>query len=579
MTAYSNMETLVVIYTNTAGGSFSAQQVELLKRQSRDTASFIWRHSRFKMHLDLTIVVIDTFKDLSEFTLNEFGGYWLSPTDNDGDGSSVEADILALGYTSGQLGSINYLWAHNNGQLPLAYGGLGGGMCWSLGCTGITMNPIFDYGPGWDGLFNAFPHEMQHTLDFLLEWNGHAEYFNPDQLWRIPGACGSGASAWVQGMARFPPGGWLDISSPWARSVQTLDQDGDGLPDDGEGLLLSEMSFGSSASSADTDSDGLSDIAEAAAGLWRTANPREPDTDNDGLWDGGDNEPLYEIAPQVLEKTLPIDGNPADWDHLTSYMEWTTSPIDFTVYSNWDPDYLYLMFRLDRYAGISLQLDINGDGWFHGKDNYEMAIDPSFGGSIDRVEVWDASEETIAAHGFPMWDSDPNYPGGRLVTKASLGFRARDEGTGFLAQLAIPKNEKTAFNPRRGQRVGLRMRLHYIDRYPERYAQLFEDEDFAYYHLWDDSPYPTPTATPTPTPTPTATHTSTATPTANSTPTVTQTATATPTATSTRTRTQTPTVTASPSQTPSPTPTSSVSAPRRVYLPIITLSDLLEVLQ
>jgi len=84
---------------------------------------------------------------------------------------------------------------------------------------------------------------------------------------------------------------------------------------------------------------------------------------------------------------------------------------------------------------------------------------------------------------------------------------------------------------------------------------------------------PTATATRKPSATPTATTTCTPSPTNTSTQTPTATPTRTPTPTATRTRTQTPSATAFPSRTPSPTPTSTIVAPPRVYLPMITRSN------
>lgn len=55
------------------------------------------------------------------------------------------------------------------------------------------------------------------------------------------------------------------------------DQDRDGRKDS------DETAAGTSTTSSDSDGDGLSDETEIT--VWKT-NPNNPDTDNDGFWDG-----------------------------------------------------------------------------------------------------------------------------------------------------------------------------------------------------------------------------------------------------------------------------------------------------
>ncbi|MGB9774630.1 MAG: hypothetical protein ACPL4I_11505, partial [Bacteroidota bacterium] len=493
-TAYTELDTLVVIYPNTAAGTLNTNDVSRIQQHITDTVSFIWRQSHLKLHLNLTLLVINDYKDLSEFTQHQNGGYWLNPTDDDGDGVSVEADLLSRGIVRDQFDSINYLWAHNNGSLPAAYGGLGGGIYWQLGLTGITENPIFQPS-GAESFSTAFPHEIQHTIDFMLESSGYPEYFFADRPWDLVGAFGGNWSFWAYGMRNWPANNWLVFRSPWGDIVQVPDADGDGVPDQGTSLPITEQSLGSLATLIDSDGDGLSDLDEIMAGFFTSTNLAAPDTDGDKALDGNDSEPLYHISTQIPEKTLLLNGNPTGWDILISGSYASNVPLSSTISANWDSNYLYLMIQVDRFAGIHVMIDATGDGWFHGRDNYEISIDPSYSNPTDplivgKAHIWDSSETIIAIKGYPMWDDDPNYPFGRLITESDIGRYARSYGNGYLVQIAIPNNSQTGLIPRHGQQVGLNFTFNYIERQSDLWAETFEKDDLVYVSLWNSTSFP-----------------------------------------------------------------------------------------
>ncbi len=493
-TAYTELDTLVVIYPNTAAGTLSAGDVSLIQQHVVDSAKFIWRQSHLKFHLNLTFMVINDYKDSSEFTQHQNGGYWLNPTDDDGDGISIESDLLNRGVVRDQFDSINYLWAHNNGSLPAAYGGLGGAIYWQLGLTGITENPIFQLS-GTESFSTAFPHEIQHTIDFMLESSGYPEYFFADRPWDLAGAFGENWSFWAYGMKIWPTNNWLVLRSPWGDIIQIPDVDEDGVPDQGSSLPITEQSLNSSTALVDSDGDGYGDLNESVAGFFKNADLAAPDTDGDKALDGNDFEPLYDISTQILEKTLPLNGNPASWDKLTSSINASNAPFSYTIYTNWDSNYLYLMMQIDKYAGIRLMIDASADGWFHGKDNYEISIDPSYSNPTDpfiigKAHILDSSETIIAAKGYPMWDDDPSYPFGRLITESQFGRYARSYGSGYLIQIAIPYNPQTGLIPQHGKRVGLNFTFNNIDRQPNLWAETFEKDNLVDVTLWGNIFFP-----------------------------------------------------------------------------------------
>ncbi len=269
-----------------------------------------------------------------------------------------------------------------------------------------------------------------------------------------------------------------------------MDADNDGLPNSGSGLPITEASLGSSAALGDSDNDGVPDLPEANAGMFRNWDLTHPDTDRDLATDDRDPEPLYVINTKILKKNLPLNGNPAGWDLLTSHLEQTNTAFAPAVYANWNSNYLFLMVQVDKFANIQLMIDANADGWFHGKDNYFIAVDPSYPEptnpySVYLARIWDSSDSTIETTFFPMWDDDPNYPFGRLITNEAIGRYVRSYGSGYLAQIAIPANAQTGLLPGPGKRLGLNITYRDVDFQWGREVANFEKNDLAYVTLSD----------------------------------------------------------------------------------------------
>lgn len=460
-TTYLDFDTLIVIYPNTCTGRLTDSDVQKVEEQVRDEARFIWRHTHLKFSLNLTFLIINDFKDSSEFTELFPGGWWLNPLDDDHDGVSVEKDLIARGIKKDQFDSINYFWSFADNTLPAAWGGLGGGISWTLGLQGITEIPIFTPS-GSDHFDFAFAHEIQHTIDWMLDASGHPEYFHPDQPWYASGAFGEDYSYWVDQMDHYPPQNYLDIKAPWGTVRSAADGDNDGVPDSGASLWLTESALGSSPSRVDTDQDGLSDLNEILAGYFRTTDLTNPDTDQDGLPDGSDPEPLYRFQPTVTDRTRAIDGQTFGWDLWNDELLSTPAAFDARVFTDWDSNNLYLMFYIDQYASVQLMIDANADGWFHGKDNYLVSFSPTDifepANAVD-VRVWDCSDAIIAKNSIPMWDNDASYPYPRLVQPQDIqrSLTYNETAGGYIAQLAIPANPQTGMSLYAGKKIGVNL--------------------------------------------------------------------------------------------------------------------------
>jgi hypothetical protein len=474
-TPHVDLDTLILVYTNTAMGTLSDTDLTRLQQLISKTAIFTWRQSHLKLRINITYMIIDDYKDITEFTETSANAYWLFPNDGDGDGSSVENDLVSRGIQRDQYDVINYFWPHKV-SAGLSWGGLGGLISWSLGLTGITENPIawWFYGPdGWV----AFEHEIEHVLDFMFDYSGYPDYPNPDRPWTATFSGGWDGRALA--MRRWPIENWFVFCEPWGTVVSSPDNDNDNVPDTAIGEFPTEATLGGSAVLRDTDSDNLDDLGEIMAGLFRNSSLTGIDSDSDGHIDGDDLYPLYATETQIPRQTQVLDGNPASWNTLVTQLAEQNVPFSITVSTNWDENYFYVMIIEDRYAGVFVQIDAQNDGWFRGKDNYEIYVgDPSTINPdvIYYAHIWDCSSETIAQVGLPMWDDDPNYPFERLVTKDDILRYARPYGSGYLVQLAIPRNNATGLVPSAGKRIGLLMTFNYLNRQGDTIARLWEKD-------------------------------------------------------------------------------------------------------
>lgn len=157
-------------------------------------------------------------------------------------------------------------------------------------------------------------HELHHAgAGLVLEAGGELlPTGHPDQDFRLGllGALGGepfdANEAWdLQAALLAGHDGWSRLGEPWVRRMELLDTDGDGLADDDARLPFDERRLGTDPSRADTDADGLTDLAELAAGLYRGSDPLRADTDADGLADGFDAWPLDHFAGAIPAGRTP----------------------------------------------------------------------------------------------------------------------------------------------------------------------------------------------------------------------------------------------------------------------------------
>ncbi|RLE58898.1 MAG: hypothetical protein DRJ32_05590, partial [Thermoprotei archaeon] len=249
-----------------------------------------------------------------------------------------------------------------------------------------------------------FVHEFHHQLDEFLNLSGYPEYPHADYPQKLEGFFGEHFDFNAYILRSWPSDKWLDLRYPHPEIIEVKDADNDGIPDENPYVPIDEMRFGSNPGSRDTDGDGLDDLSELMAGIYFSSNPRDPDTDKDGIPDGLDEYPLYPVKTTIKRKwTLLSDG-------FMMHRNFWINPV---IYAKWSKNALYLRFLTNNKAKIFIYIDANADGWFHGKDNYEIIINPASEKKVDKIHVLDCTNKVI-------WDDDPKYGKDRLVTESDV---------------------------------------------------------------------------------------------------------------------------------------------------------------
>lgn len=461
---YLQLDVLVPIYTRGPEGAvLSTANINNLKAEMAEVKEFYWRNSNLKVHLNIKYLTITRNLDISEFW-NLGGNYWLTFWDTDGDGNSVTRDLIKNRVANNQYDGVFVFYAWKNNQYKAAYGGATYGVdVGFMGNTGYSSVPH-----SWEPKTYSwyFAHEFHHQISSMFINSGHPEFSNADQPWFVPGGFGENESFMAYDLRSWPVADWFVLNSPWGKSMTTLDTDKDGVPDGSYSnpLSLTEYKFGSNKQNTDSDADGLSDLAEAMAGIYGSSNLKIADTDADGVRDGIDTYPLYRLVPSITQNN----------SILTSQLFYNNlSTFTANAAASWSADFVTLSLHTNKSAGVILKVDVQDDGWFHGKGNYELSINPGGGGYLDYARVHDASDEFINnplnVYHMPMWDDDEAYVSnggtGRLINLTDFAVTSVPNGTGYDITINLPANTNTGFVPAQNAKYGFLVEYKWVD-YP-----------------------------------------------------------------------------------------------------------------
>ncbi|HJN16272.1 MAG TPA: hypothetical protein QGH10_12295, partial [Armatimonadota bacterium] len=292
-----------------------------------------------------------------------------------------------------------------------------------------------------------FVHEYGHQIDAMYHASGGPEFWGNHFAPQEGNVARFGEH--FDGMAYVLR--WWEPSkyfgSDWGTVEFAVDVDGDGIPDDAPELPIDEKRFGSDSTETDTDNDGLSDIDElkllntverGLGQIWAAPilpDPTDPDTDGDGERDGDDGQPLYRNTaigpPDVPTEFRPIIG----------------AGMTCSVGGAWGPDGLEIDWQTDEPRRVMIQIDADNDGWFVGRDNYHITIDPpSTDGEAPRVN---AHIMNCAEPGkWPFDDKD-------LIEAGDLECFVIDGMTGYQLKLILGPSPETGLELKAGETIGI----------------------------------------------------------------------------------------------------------------------------
>ncbi len=265
----------------------------------------------------------------------------------------------------------------------------------------------------------------------------------------------------------------------------TRDTDGDGIPDDDPSLPMDEKRFGSDPKKIDTDRDGLNDMEEILASKWVTClnaglrtkisagyirpDPKNKDSDGDGIEDGKDKYPIYPFKPVINEAKIKVDGDLADWPEDPQL--WMDSHgLKLNGWTGHDEEWLYYAFSIEGdFSEMKVVLDCDADGFYVGVDNIYTWIqsDAKSGPKLRDVKLHICGNE-----GWPHFDKKQEETGKyKYINPDDLKFASAVKDGVQLFEVAVPKKPDIGLNIEKGEEIGL---MIYITPKDKAHISLFE---------------------------------------------------------------------------------------------------------
>ena len=230
----------------------------------------------------------------------------------------------------------------------------------------------------------VFTHEFKHALDARRTSSGRRpDQRSPRRVYNDMPYFGPIIDAgehydWeAQTMRLFT--GFDTLAAPFNDYLEVDDPDGDRLASNDARVPMDEARFGSSATLADTDGDGLDDRAEYAAGRFASSNPTVADTDGDGQRDGVDPTPRAGIAASMTALTPAIDGvREAGYTLFRNGVEFSNvAGFTAATYIAYDANNVYILAEDSQSASLFINLDGSGaNGFWQGDNTYAFSLTP-----------------------------------------------------------------------------------------------------------------------------------------------------------------------------------------------------------
>jgi len=481
-TEFATIDVLVVIYSNSAGTKILASDISKLKNGIALAREFIWRNSYCQLNLKISYLEINEFKPKNFFPKNGL----LFP-------EFVENDFSSHGIQKNQYGIILLIYGPPKG------GGNYGGMK-ILGETGYSFfcfpcrtsvsypgkDPNIDYAATW-----LFTHEIQHSIDLICyQGSDVPEMWHGDKPLDYSIKAGEQFSYQAEIFRNFDK--YLEIKAPWGRIDHSHDLDEDGFPDEDSRIPMDEKRYHSDPTKADTDNDGLNDIQEFTVGIYSGADPKKMDTDGDGANDKNDIYPLHKIKSAIPQLTPQNNLSWDSWYLISNQVDFSSTnflldnPLNVKIYLNWEKNFLHFGCEMDAPAEMHLDIDFQNNGWWHGKDNYRLVVEP-FSDRFKTIRVMDATDnarEFCKQSGkgyFEMWDDEPEYIAkfGKILDEFTIDLKTEVYEDKFLIRIKIPNNNRVPFLLEKNHQIGLRIYFTATEIGSEKsLATVFEQYEF-----------------------------------------------------------------------------------------------------
>ena len=446
------------------GRTLGEDELEALRQAVRLNRAFYFRNSGCRLVLDFDFAVVEDTLWLSEIGAD--GPYWLEPN------ARVVRDFEAAAQRFGRVPSAYaglvclYAWRNypprrasaladptplDTVEIRQAYGGgtYGVPAPWKYGTTtGYTAIPFQDrlQRPDW-----LILHEFHHQLDALMAASGYEAYPHADQPWSMPGRFGEDFDFNAQILRSAERQTWLALR--FGRLAAVKDADHDGVPDADTTLPFDELRLRGRPTTADSDGDGLSDLQEVLAGIFRGTRLDAPDSDGDALSDAADPEPLYPVSP-VRPRVEAATAFPTSL--LGRIQE---EDLNAEIYLDWHDQALLVGYVADRPANVLLQIDADHDGWFHGRDNFQIRVQ----NDGDTLRVLDYYLRDASSWSAPPEDRKDLLSIEELELKMRVTSSRDDESRRYRVVVRVPPYPQYGLALRSGEKLAVRVGLQVVD--------------------------------------------------------------------------------------------------------------------
>jgi hypothetical protein len=265
MARFVSLDVLVVVYKKIDEFELSQTSVDEIRQGTKLAREFFWRNSRLQLNINPEFLEVEDTMPLN--LVDEQGKIWPKS-------GLLEEDLLTKGVRKNQYDVVFLLYPY-----PNAVSGSGmelrrlGKTAYSFASlpTAETEN-IYPDGPELTWVFAS---QLWYSINTIVYDRDSEEITDWPTL----------ATTLRQYSIQDPP-------KTYGKIYLTLDFDLDGVPDDEPMVPFYEVSLGLNRETNDSDGDGLGDMQEITAGIFRSTDLFLQDTDGDGLKDGEDPDPF-----------------------------------------------------------------------------------------------------------------------------------------------------------------------------------------------------------------------------------------------------------------------------------------------